>query len=88
MSAGAAATLVALTGLALIFSMGAVLAVVVVHHNQQKAYDLAACQACPQLREELARQAKALSRLWREVEAVDGRRAEVSGSGVCQDLRV
>lgn len=72
-----------LTGLALLFSMAAILGVVVVRHNQVfSAYDDDTCPGCQVLGSELARQAKALSDVWRFVEAVDDRRIDVSGPAV------
>lgn len=74
--------LVALTGLSLLFSMAALLGLVVVHHSAQDAYDASTCQGCRLLGAELGRQAKALSRVWREVEAVGGREPDMSGTAV------
>lgn len=81
-------TLMALTGLALAFSMGSVMAVIVLHHRQEDAYDNDICHGCSKLEVEVSRLATAMSRMWRELEAIDGRRADLQGAGVSADVRV
>lgn len=86
---GANAALSLFTGLALVFSMAAILGLVVVHHKQKPTYDNDTCSGCSVLSAELARQAKALSGLWRFVEAVDDRGTGVQGTGLHdEDVRV
>lgn len=72
--------LMGLTGLALVFSMAGLLGLIVLHHNAQSAYDNYVCADCASLHQELARQARAMSQLWRRLEDVDGGGLEVPGS--------